>query len=213
VAKPKRKLTEANYKAIRDRLFDRIHTTGEQVKNDFPNILRTAITTEAWKHFADAEGKPFTNLVEWLHYTFPHGVGLGQGQHTISYDDALLLTKGAADVHKVLQENRPKLGRGRPSKDHVNNDAYASVMKRGASASQTTDVLAARLAQEHPEIYDAYLRAEHRSIRAAAEAAGLVKPANKPLPRLKSNWKKATERERQEFLKWIHEEGAKTEKK
>ena len=30
---------------------------GEQIKNDFPNILRTAIETEAWKHFSDAFGR------------------------------------------------------------------------------------------------------------------------------------------------------------
>src|SRR5438309_2006676 len=59
VAKRKQHLTQANYNAIRDHLFDRIHTTGEQVKNDFPNILRAAIETEAWKHFTNGDGKPF----------------------------------------------------------------------------------------------------------------------------------------------------------
>ena len=63
MANAQRKLTQANYNAIRDHLFDRIHKTGEQVKNNFPNILRAAIETEAWKHFTDAEGKPFKKLL------------------------------------------------------------------------------------------------------------------------------------------------------
>jgi hypothetical protein len=34
------RLTEEACKSTRDHIFDRIHSTGEQIKNDFPNILR-----------------------------------------------------------------------------------------------------------------------------------------------------------------------------
>ncbi len=43
----KSKLTAANYQAIRDHIFDRLHKTGHDIKNDFPNVLRAAIETEA----------------------------------------------------------------------------------------------------------------------------------------------------------------------
>lgn len=111
-----KKLTRANFDAIRDHLFDRVHKNGEQLKNDFPNILRRAIEAEIWKQYVDAEGKPFDNLVDWLHYTFPNGASMGQGQHAISYEDALKLTEGAADVHRVLLEHTPRPKRGRPEK-------------------------------------------------------------------------------------------------
>jgi len=78
-----------------------------QVKNDFPNILRAAIETEAWKHFTDAEGKPFKTLVEWLHSTYPNGASMGQGKHAISYDEALKLTEAVSDVHRVLEHDSP----------------------------------------------------------------------------------------------------------
>jgi hypothetical protein len=209
----KRKLTRANYEAIRDHLFDRIHRNGEELKNDFPNILRTAIETEAWKHFTDGDGKPFKNLVDWLHYTFPNGAGMGQGQHAITYEEALKLTEGAADVHRVLAQNAPNRGRegDRKSKAARENQNYVRSFDfpRGSMAKP---VLAARLAQEHPKVYEAYLRGDYRSIRAAAEAAGLVNPGNEPLNRLKSNWRKATKREREAFLEWLESEEAKRTK-
>lgn len=100
-------LTQENYNAIRDHLFDCIHKTGEQVKNHFPNLLRAAIKAEAWKHFTDAEGKPFTNLVEWLHCTYPNGASLGQGKHALNYDETVKLTEGSSDVLRVLKHDAP----------------------------------------------------------------------------------------------------------
>ena len=102
-----KELTQANYNAIRDHLFDRMHTTGEQIKNDFPNTLRWAIQTEAWTHFTKADGQPFANLVEWLHYTYPNGASMGHGLHVITYEDALQLTEVARDVQRTLAENPP----------------------------------------------------------------------------------------------------------
>ena len=199
----KRKLSQANYDAIRDHLFDRIHRTGEEVKNDFPNILRSAIETEAWKHFTNGEGKPFENIVDWLHHTFPYGASMGQGQHAITYEEALKLTEGVPDVHRVLAESAPK---GKPGR-RKNGDRTVAILDRHVGHMHK-QVLVARLAQEHPKMYEAYLRGEYRSIRAAAEAAGLAKPGNEPLQRLKSNWRRATENDREEFLKWMTTEEA-----
>lgn len=74
---------------LRDHLFDRIHRTGEEIKNDFPNKLRIAIDTRAWKQFTRADGTPFENVLEWMQYQFPNGVSLGQGMHTITYEAAI----------------------------------------------------------------------------------------------------------------------------
>ncbi len=103
----KQPLTQKNFDTIRDRLFNRIHKTGEEIKNDFPNILRRAIETEAWQHFTDFEGKPFANLVDWLTCTFPHGASLGEGKDVIGYEDALELCKEHPDVCRALAEQRP----------------------------------------------------------------------------------------------------------
>jgi hypothetical protein len=195
VANSQRRLTQDNFNAIRDHLFDRIHKTGEQVKNDFPNILRAAIEAEAWKHFADAEGRPFQNVVEWLHSTYPHGTSMGQGKHAISYDEALKLTEAASDVHDVLERH--------------------SISKRVRERNLNTPPprrykpsIYARIQREDPKAYQQYLFGQVGSISAAAKAAGLAKPrANQNLARAKAAFRKMTAEERTEFLLWMGDAG------
>ncbi len=193
MANAHRKLTQANYNAIRDHLFDRIHTTGEQVKNDFPNILRAAIESEAWKHFTDPEGRPFKNLVQWLHSTHPNGASMGQGKHAISYDEAMKLTEAVSDVHRVLEhDSLPK-----------------RILEQNANSSpprRYKPSIRVRVQQEDPKAYQQYLFGQ-TSISAAAKAAGLVqaKP-HQNLARAKAVFRKMTPEERVEFLKWMKAE-------
>lgn len=194
------KLSQKNYNAIRDHIFDRIHKTGEQVKNDFPNLLRTAIETEAWKHFSDNEGKPFGNLVQWLEYTFPNGASMGVGRHALTYEEALKLTEGVEDVHRVLAKNAPVDHGGRPKKNAQETSVSTPKFSRGSS--KAANVLSVRLAQDKPKYYDGYLRGDYRTITAAAMAAGLLKD-DLNLRRAKSAFRKMTETERAEFLKWM----------
>jgi hypothetical protein len=191
MANSTRKLTQANYNAIRDHLFERIHTTGEQVKNHFPNVLRAAIEAEAWKHFVDAEGKPFKSLVEWLHSTYPNGVSMGQGKHAISYDEALKLTEAVSDVHRILE-------RESPSKRVRDQNANSAPPRRYKPSLQM------RLQIEDPKAYNQYLFGDIKSISAAAKAAGLVKSRPRQnLARAKAAFQKMTREERAEFLKWL----------
>lgn len=201
-----KKLTRANYEAMRNHLFDRIHKNGEQLKNDFPNKLRTAIAAEAWKQFVDSEGKPFANLVDWLHYTFPNGVSMGQGKHSISYEEALKLTEGAPDVNRVLKEHAPRDKGGRPSNGSSKTPATTPRFSRDSHGSAT--VLSVRLAQEKPKFYDAYLRGDYKSITAAATAAGILKD-DLNLRRAKSAFRMMTPEQRKEFLDWMKTNGAK----
>lgn len=196
-------LSRANYEAIRDHIFDRIHRTGEEIKNDLPNILRTAIKTETWKHFSDAESKPFKSLVDWLHYTFPHGPMMGNGQYAISYQDAIQLCAGAPDVLRVLLENAPKDKGGRPVKNAENNrSVHTPVLQRRGNKSKSAVVLSVRLAKERPKFYEAYMRGKYKSVTAAATAAGLIKnDAN--LRGAKSKYRKLTPPERKEFHAWL----------
>ena len=205
----KRKLSQANFDAIRDHLFDRIHKNGEQLKNDFPNILRRAIEAEIWTHYTDGEGKPFDNLVDWLHYTFPNGASMGQGQHALTYEEAVKLTEGALDVHRVLLESTPKRKKGgdqTSSNRSSTNDCFGIPYRSGAKKI----ALAIRLSQEKPKLYKAFERGEYKSITAAATAAGFLKD-NGNLRRAKSAFRKMSKEERDEFLKWMENPDAKKE--
>jgi|GEM_PF-3975245 hypothetical protein len=205
--KQNQKRTTANYESIRNHLFDRIHKTGEEMKNDLPNILRTAIQTEAWRHFHDAEGKEFKNLVDWLTYTFPNGASMGQGKNAITYEDALQLCESHPEVHQVLASNAPK---SRPGRKKAGSEIAGVRPQFDRHANTATKAfLVIRLAETSPDIYAAFMRGEYRSLRAAIEAAGLKRPGNSPLPRLKSFWKRASKKDRKAFLDWLKTDEAK----
>jgi hypothetical protein len=51
-----------NLPVIKKHLEEAIHRGGEDLNNELPGILRTAIKAEIWTHYADHEGKPFTNI-------------------------------------------------------------------------------------------------------------------------------------------------------
>lgn len=206
MAKPKRGLTEDNYQAIRLHLFDRVHKTGEVVKNDFPNILRTAIETQAWKHFHDSDGKPFKNLVDWLHDSSPQGIGMGLGKNAITYEDALKLTEGHPEVHRALAKTAPKKKPGRKKKGREIGESTPQLNRHGTRATKTT--LSVRLAQEFPDFYDAYMRGEYKTVTAAAIAAGIIKDdAN--LRRAKSAYRKMSAAHRKDFADWLRTKEAK----
>ena len=199
----KRKLTQANFDAIRDHLFDRIHKNGEQLKNDFPNILRRAIEAEIWKEYVDAEGKPFENIADWLHYTFPNGASMGQGQHALTYEEAIKLTEGASDVHRVLLESVPKGKRGPKPKEPK---ASTPLIPYSSGARKLTRAL--RLSQDHPKVFADFQKEKYKSLTEAEVAAGIRKNDGN-LSRAKSAVRKMTAEERAEFLKWLKSPDAK----
>ena len=191
-----------NYKVLQERLFKRVHRTGEEIKNDFPNILRACIQYEAWKHFQKADGKPFENLGEWLVYSFPNGVSMGGTTSAISYEDALQLCKDDRELHGLMVKHRPTGGvGGRPSKEQKPVNNVNGLPKR--AMGNTRAYIEQRLQAEFPVIWKQYIRGEFRSARAAGIAAGFIKDTHDPVMRLKANWNKASRKQQNEFLRWL----------
>jgi hypothetical protein len=130
---------------------------------------------------------------------------MGEGSNAITYKDALDLCSGHPEVHRILAKNAPK---GRPGRKKASGAIGAVRHHFDRHATHSAALLAVRLAQDYPKFYEAFLQGEYRSIRAAAEAAGIMRPANDPLPRLKSFWKRATKKERAAFRKWLDSDEA-----
>lgn len=162
-------------------------------------MLETVIKHELWKTLTRADGAAFGSLGEFLTAYFPHGAGCGQDRNSLTYAQVMELCKDFPSVLDKLAENAPKGKPGR-KRDGEENHFVRSGLRR---ERYTLPVLQTRLAQEHPEIWSDFLAGRYRSVRAAAEAAGLVKNANDPLSRLKSNWKKASAAERRAFMAFI----------
>jgi hypothetical protein len=157
-----------------------------------------------WKYYTDAEGKPFENIVDWLHYTFPNGTSMGQGQHALTYEEAIKLTEGASDVHAVLLNNAPRRGRGGDQKSasakNQKMSTFFDLYPKCSSASKIT--LAIRLSKEQPKVFADFQKGKYKTITEAATAAGMRKNDGN-LRRAKSAFRKMTANERAEFLEWM----------
>lgn len=194
-----------SYKVLQDRLFNRIHRTGEEIKNDFPNILRVAIKSEAWKHFKDAGGKPFSNLGAWLTYAFPNGCSMGKGRTAISYENALDLCSEDRELHGLLVKHRPSGGKGgRPTKEKP--VAISNGFSKRHVGSTSRAYIEQRLQRDFPKIYAEYVSGAIKSARQAGIKAGFIKDSHDPLVRLKSYWSKASRQQRAAFLTWVNNE-------
>jgi hypothetical protein len=108
---------------------------------------------------------------------------MSQGKHANTYEEALKLTEGAPDVHRVLAQHAPNRGRGRPNKN-TKMESRDSIFERRGNACKSKPVLSACLDQEYSAEYEGYLRGDYKSIRAAAGSASLVKAGHDPLQTL-----------------------------
>ena len=64
-----------------------------------------------------------------------------------------------------------------------------------------------RLLDKHPEVYADWKAGSYRSLKAACESVGVMKPRTR-LHELKNAWKKATPTEQRDFLGHLHKIGA-----
>lgn len=194
-----------DHEAIRKRLQDLIgggHV--HSLVNVLPHSLEIVIQHELWKRLTRADGTVFESIGDFLTTYFPHGVGCGQDRNSLSYGQLMELCKDFPTVQKVLAANMPK---GKAGRKKAGDEIGAVRHQFERHGSNKTPVLQAKLAESHPEVWSEFLAGKLPSVRAAAEKAGLVKNANDPLARLKSNWKKATAAQRRAFLKFIEENG------
>lgn len=113
------------------------------------------------------EGDLFRVFKEFALAERPYGLGCTEKQFRImvAVCDALTPTQERAAEMLPIKLN------GRPSPDE-NYDNYNSFSptQQGTSA----DYLTARIARDHPSIYDGMLRGDYRSVRQAAIEAGIV---------------------------------------
>jgi hypothetical protein len=174
--------------------------------NVLPQTLRCVIDNELWADLKRADGQPFGSLYDFLVAWWPHGCGVGQDDASLNYAQLMELCRGWPSILDALAKNAPKGTPGRPKNSGRDNGSRtAPIMSRGKSAAHKTATLQARLAQEHPAVWAAFIAGEYRSVRAAAEAAGLVARTNDPLARLKANWNKATPAARRKFLAYLND--------
>ena len=128
---------------------------------------------------------------------------MGGQSYFINYEDALQLTSGYRELHGLLVKHRPK-SQGKRN-DFVNNINEVKAPKRAQGTSRA--YIEQRLQQDHPKIWEEYRDGKIKSARQAGIQAGFIKDSHDPLKRLKSNWNKATKRQRDKFIEFLVDEG------
>jgi len=187
-----------------NKIFDRVHRTGEEVKNDLPNWVQRAVDNETWRQSVNpATGKRFQSVGEWLVASWPLGPGMGHGEFAITYDEFILLCENRPQLKKLLVESRPKRREGRPTKAEQETSDNITSLSKPKHGSTSRAYLEDRLARDYPKHWQDYIDGKYRSARQAAIAAGFLKDTHNPIDRLLSNWRKATKSQRLEFVKHL----------
>lgn len=199
-----------NLENAKNMIFNRIHRTGEEIKNDLPNWVNRVVESGAWKDAADADGKHFDSVGEWLVSNYPLGPGVGNGRYAIKYEELISLCEdNFPDLCKLLKDSRPQRKRGgNGSNQHsqVANDSNGMNCDKAPKPGNSRQYIEERLRREFASIWKAYLNGEYRSARQAGIAAGFINDTHDPVMRLKANWRKANKKQRREFIKWMQSE-------
>jgi len=158
-----------------NKIFDRVHRTGEEVKNDLPNWVERAVENKTWQQSINpATGEHFATVGEWLVASWPLGPGMGQGKHAITYDEFIVLCENRPNLKKLLIESRPKRREGRPTKvEQETLDNVKSLTKPIGGNHRA--YLEDRLSRDYPQHWQDYIDGKYRSARQAAIAAGICK--------------------------------------
>lgn len=177
-----------------------------------PRMMRVMLTTDGWRRLVrPIDKRVFENatIEDWV---------LGQPWPGLHFPDwatvyALLaksIEVGPECITRLQAAGAPspeeaeRVFRVRPAKEgpviqptgRPKKGDRSHLLLKGSNPSR----LAARLRRDHPDIFLALERGEHRSVRAAAKAAGLIKEKS-TLEQLLFLWRRTSLEDRHEFLR------------
>lgn len=162
-------------------------------------FLDTMVEFEGWRKLESSHSKPYRDFQEFCLDKRPHGLGVTRDRVVKWCERFSWATTSQAVANdpevKPLEEHK------RPDKGY---DITFSTQdgKRGTAA----EYLVRRLKRDHPDLAEKLARGEFKSARAAAIAAGIVKPPP-PLEVARKAFLKLDHEDRTRFVAWIDEQG------
>ena len=142
-----------------------------------PSAIRRIVEERLWATRLDKSGKPFASFEAFVTARLWHGLEI-KDMGTL-----LMYLKESPDVVRIVQGEVPlmptnsesKVGNQNAVKNDGNNITVVSERTRGTDLTY----LLARMKRDAPEVAQDYLDGKHKSIRAAAIVAGIIKvPSN-----------------------------------
>jgi len=197
--------------ALRERAY-RMAQSGMQSARSLADAIEQLHDYEGkgnWRTQARPDGTKFKTFREYAAYRNPPGLGFNA-------DD------GAADVDAIVSRliqfdrNRPAikhLGGSVRGTKHGNRNAAKEKTNPGAGigsrAPKDNSVagLADRLQRDFPKVWAEYLAGDHRTVNAAARAAGIVPDRHDPVNEARQAWNRMTKAQRKTFREMVKAAG------
>lgn len=167
----------------------RLKHNAESTVADLQSRLTDFQQQQYFAKLADRDGVAFGTWEDFVQYPEPYGLGMRA--------DIVAAIMTERDKRKLLRdvvEAVPPLAKHGGDRVSGEQGDNVTLLARGNSASY----LIAKLKRDAPEIAERLAAGEFRSVRAAALAAGIVKPP-RPLVELRRWWERASVDERETF--------------
>jgi hypothetical protein len=165
-----------------------------------------------WRSARRPDGSAFNTFREYAAYRNPPGLGFNADDGAASVD---------AIVNRLIQfdRNRPAIKylggsvrrekRGRvPTAEKC--DGAVTLSKKSTSSVAG---LADRLQRDFPKVWAAYQNGEHKTVNAAARAAGIVPDRHNPVNEARQAWNRMTKAQRKKFREMVKAAGLNSIKK
>jgi len=200
--------------ALRERAF-RMAQSGLQSARELASAIEQLHDYEGpdgWKRATRPDGTKFKTFREYAAYRNPPGLGFNA-------DD------GAADVDAIVSR-LIQFDRNRPAIKHLGGSVRKnnSDAKRGDANGRSRDKISApascrspastsvagladRLQRDFPKVWAEYLSGDHRTVNAAARAAGIVPDRHNPVNEARQAWNRMTKAQRKRFREMVRSAG------
>lgn len=194
--------------ALRERAF-RMAQSGLESARSLASAIEQLHDYEGpgnWRRATRPDGTTFKTFREYAAYRNPPGLGFNEAD-------------GAADVDAIISR-LIQFDRNRPAIKHLGGSVRRE--KRGRtpgaekcdgavtlSKTSTSSVagLADRLQRDFPRVWADYLAGDHRTVNAAARAAGIVPDRHNPVNEARQAWNRMTKAERKRFRDMVRAAG------
>lgn len=193
---------------LRERAY-RMAQSGLQTARELADTIEQLHDYEGpdgWRRATRPDGTKFKTFRDYAAYSNPPGLGFNA-------DD------GAADVDAIVSR-LIQFDRNRPAIKHLGGSVrgqhggkrQSSIGADTCKASKRpgcTSVagLADRLQRDFPKVWAEYLAGDHRTVNAAARAAGIVPDRHNPVNEARQAWNRMTKSQRKKFVQMVKAAG------
>jgi hypothetical protein len=203
--------TRVDVEALRERAF-RAAQSGLQSARSLADAIEQLHDYQGlgnWKTQTRPDGSRFKTFREYAEYRNPPGLGFNEEDGAATVD---------AIVNRLIQfdRNRPAIkylgGSVRGTKSEAARTRAASTHNTGAciapkARNNSVAGLADRLQRDFPKVWSAYQNGEHRTVNAAARAAGIVPDRHNPVNEARQAWNRMTKAQRKKFREMVKAAG------